>query len=179
MVSKSKRLQSECVNMLMICLCKKLHKCNSNNSQVITIKLTAKFRFHATVSFYTRVKNLTNIWVCCLHSTINYFDESFISFKDVLLWIISVQWIKWHHMTSSPQICACAMLSLLRVGSFVLSIFSSSLLSEDIKIEIYKSVILPVVLYECETLSLTWRKNIDWRHFRTRSCGKFYPKERK
>jgi len=64
-------------------------------------------------------------------------------------------------MTSSPQICACAMLSLLRVGSFVLSIFSSSLLSEDIKIEIYKSVILPVVLYECETLSLTWRKNID------------------
>ena len=93
--------------------------------------------------------------------------------------IISVQWIKWHHMTSSSHICAYAILSLLRVGSFVLSIFSSSLLSENIEIQIYKYVISPVVLYECETLSLTWRKNIDWKHSRTGSCGKFYLKREK
>jgi len=82
------------------------------------------------------------------------------------------------HDLQLTNLC-CAMLSLLRVGSFVLSIFSSSLLSENIKIQMYKSVILPVVLYECETLSLTWRKVIGWRHSRTGSCGKFYPKREK
>jgi hypothetical protein len=34
-------------------------------------------------------------------------------------------------------------------------ILSSHLLSKNIKIRIYKTIILPVVLYGCETLSLT------------------------
>ena len=35
---------------------------------------------------------------------------------------------------------------------------SSSLLSTNIRIKIYKSIILPVVLYGCETWSVTLRK---------------------
>jgi hypothetical protein len=35
---------------------------------------------------------------------------------------------------------------------------SSPLLSKNIKIRIYKSIILPVVLYGCETWSLTLRE---------------------
>jgi hypothetical protein len=43
----------------------------------------------------------------------------------------------------------------------VQNLLSSCLLYRNVKIKIYKSVILPVVLYGCETLSLTLRKNID------------------
>jgi hypothetical protein len=35
---------------------------------------------------------------------------------------------------------------------------SSSLLSKNLKIKIYRSIILPVVLYGCETWSLTLRE---------------------
>jgi len=35
---------------------------------------------------------------------------------------------------------------------------SSSLLSKNLKIKIYKTIILPVVLYGCKTLSLTIRE---------------------
>jgi len=35
---------------------------------------------------------------------------------------------------------------------------SSSLLSKKLKIKIYRTIILPVVLYECETWSLTLRE---------------------
>jgi len=35
---------------------------------------------------------------------------------------------------------------------------SSRLLSKNLKIKIYRNIILPVVLYECETWSLTWRE---------------------
>jgi hypothetical protein len=37
-------------------------------------------------------------------------------------------------------------------------IFEARLVSKNVKIEIYKSIILPVVLYECETSSLTLRE---------------------
>jgi hypothetical protein len=39
----------------------------------------------------------------------------------------------------------------------VQNLLSSRLLSKNIKIRIYKSIILPVVLYGCETWSLTLR----------------------
>ena len=38
------------------------------------------------------------------------------------------------------------------------NILSSSLLSENLKIKIYRTIILPVVLYGCETWSLTFRE---------------------
>jgi hypothetical protein len=43
----------------------------------------------------------------------------------------------------------------------VQDLLSSRLLSRNVKIEIYKTIILPVVLYGCETWSLTLRKSID------------------
>ncbi|PNF29011.1 hypothetical protein B7P43_G14712, partial [Cryptotermes secundus] len=45
---------------------------------------------------------------------------------------------------------------------------SSRLLSKNIKIRIYKTIILPVVLYGCETLSLTLREEHRLRVFENR-----------
>jgi hypothetical protein len=47
----------------------------------------------------------------------------------------------------------------------VQNIFSSCLISEQLKIKIYKTVILPVVLYGCETWSLTLREKQRLRVF--------------
>jgi hypothetical protein len=38
-------------------------------------------------------------------------------------------------------------------------------LSKNVKIRIYKTIILPVVLYECETWSLTLREEVRLRAF--------------
>jgi len=40
----------------------------------------------------------------------------------------------------------------------VQNLLSSRLLSKNLKIKIYRTIILPVVLYGCETLSLTLRE---------------------
>ena len=40
----------------------------------------------------------------------------------------------------------------------VQNLLSSSMLSKNLKIEIYRTIILPVVLYGCETWSLTLRE---------------------
>jgi hypothetical protein len=42
---------------------------------------------------------------------------------------------------------------------------SSCLLSKNIKVKIYKTIILPVVLYGCETCSLTLREERRLRVF--------------
>ena len=65
------------------------------------------------------------------------------------------------------------MLAIIRCRNFV----SSRLLSKNLKIKIYGTIILPVVLYGCETWSLTLREErklrvsenmISRRIFRTR-----------
>ena len=38
------------------------------------------------------------------------------------------------------------------------NLLSSSLLSKNLKIKIYRSIILLIVLYGCETWSLTWKE---------------------
>ena len=43
----------------------------------------------------------------------------------------------------------------------------SSFLSENLKIQIYKTIILPVVVYGCETWSLTLREELRLRVFET------------
>ena len=48
------------------------------------------------------------------------------------------------------------------------NILSSSLLSKNIKIKIYRTTILPVVLYGCETWSLTLRDERRLRVFENR-----------
>jgi hypothetical protein len=45
-----------------------------------------------------------------------------------------------------------------RLNASVQNLLSSQLLSKNLKIRIYKTIILPVVLYGCETWSLTLRE---------------------
>ena len=47
----------------------------------------------------------------------------------------------------------------------VQNLLSSRLLSKNLKINIYRTTILPVVVYGCETWSLTWRKECRLRVF--------------
>jgi hypothetical protein len=59
----------------------------------------------------------------------------------------------------------------------VQSLLSSCLLSRNIKVKIYKTVILPVVLYGCKTWSLTLREEHRLRVFENRVLrGIFGPK---
>jgi hypothetical protein len=54
---------------------------------------------------------------------------------------------------------------------------SSCLLSRNLKVKIYKTIILPVVLYRCETWSLTLREKHRRRVFETRALRRtFGPK---
>ena len=48
------------------------------------------------------------------------------------------------------------------------NLLSSSLLSKNLKIKIHRTIILPVVLYGCETLSLTLREEPRLRVFENR-----------
>jgi hypothetical protein len=50
----------------------------------------------------------------------------------------------------------------------VQSLKSSRLLSRNVKVKIYKTIILPVVLYGCETWSLTLREEHRLRMFENR-----------
>ena len=60
----------------------------------------------------------------------------------------------------------------LKVGNAcyysVQNLLSSSLLSKKLKIKIYRTIILPVVLYGCETWSLTLREERRLRVFENR-----------
>ena len=49
----------------------------------------------------------------------------------------------------------------------VQALLSSRLLSKNLKIKIYKTIILPVVLYGCEARSLTLREDRRLRVFKT------------
>jgi hypothetical protein len=57
----------------------------------------------------------------------------------------------------------------------VQNLLSSRLLSKIIKIRIYKTIILPVVLYGCETFSLTFREEHRLRVFENRVLRIFGP----
>jgi hypothetical protein len=58
----------------------------------------------------------------------------------------------------------------------VQKLLSSRLLSKNIKIRIYKTIILPVVLYGCQTWSLTLREEHRLRMFENRVLRIFGPK---
>jgi len=51
---------------------------------------------------------------------------------------------------------------------------SSSLLSKNIKIKIYRTIILPIVLYGCETWSLTLREEDRLRVFENRVLRRIF-----
>jgi hypothetical protein len=60
----------------------------------------------------------------------------------------------------------------------VQNLLSSRLLSKNIKIRIYKRIILPVVLYGCETLSLTLREEHRLREFENRMLRRIFGPKR-
>jgi hypothetical protein len=62
---------------------------------------------------------------------------------------------------------------------FSLQIFlSSRLLSKNLKLRIYKTIILPVVLYGCETWSLTLREEHKLRVFKNRVLSRIFGPKR-
>jgi len=62
--------------------------------------------------------------------------------------------------------------SRLKLGNVcyysVQNLLSSSLLSKTLKIKVYRTIVLPVVLYGCETWSLTLREECRLRVFENR-----------
>jgi hypothetical protein len=60
----------------------------------------------------------------------------------------------------------------------VQSLLSSRLLSRNIKVKIYKTTILPVVLYGCETWSLTLREEHRLRVFENRVLRRIFEPKR-
>jgi hypothetical protein len=60
----------------------------------------------------------------------------------------------------------------------VQSLLSSRLLSRNVKVNVYKTIILPVVLYGCETWSLTLREGHRLRVFENRVLRRIFGPER-
>jgi len=60
----------------------------------------------------------------------------------------------------------------------VQNLLSSSLLSKNLKIKIYRTIILPVVFYGCETWSLTLREERRLRVFENRVLRKVFGPKR-
>jgi hypothetical protein len=60
----------------------------------------------------------------------------------------------------------------------VQNLLSSSLLSKNLKIKIYRIIILPVVLYGCETWSPTLREERRLRVFENRLLSRIFGPKR-
>ena len=60
----------------------------------------------------------------------------------------------------------------------ILLLVSSSLLSKKLKIKIHRNIILPVVLYGCETWSLTLREERRLRVFENRVLRRVFGPKR-
>ena len=64
------------------------------------------------------------------------------------------------------------------VANKELNLLSSSLLSTNLKIKIYRTISLPLVLYECETWSLTLREGRRLRVFENRVLKRIFGPKR-
>ena len=60
----------------------------------------------------------------------------------------------------------------------VQNLLSSSLLFKNLKIKIYRTIILPVVLYECETWSLTLKEEHRLRVYENRVLRRVFGPKR-
>jgi hypothetical protein len=58
------------------------------------------------------------------------------------------------------------------------SLLSSRLLSRNVKVKVYKTIILPVVLYGCETWSVTLREEHRLRVFENRVLSRIFGPKR-
>jgi len=69
-------------------------------------------------------------------------------------------------------------LAAVCISNSVQTLLSSSLLSKNLKNKIYKSIILPVVLYGCETWSLILREERRLRVFENRMLRRMFGSKR-
>ena len=60
----------------------------------------------------------------------------------------------------------------------VQNLLSSSLLCKNLKIKVYRTIILPVILYGCETWSLTLREEHRLRLFENRALRRIFGHKR-
>jgi len=60
----------------------------------------------------------------------------------------------------------------------VQNLLSSSLLSKNLKFKIYRTIILPVVLYGCGTWSLMWREECRLKAFENRVLRRIFGPKR-
>jgi hypothetical protein len=76
------------------------------------------------------------------------------------------------------NITKCKIKSRLKSGNAsyhsVQNVLSSSLLSKNVKIKIYRNIILPVVLYGCEIWSLTLREECRLRVFENKVLRRIF-----
>jgi hypothetical protein len=64
------------------------------------------------------------------------------------------------------------------LATFLSRVFSSRLLHRNVQVKIYKTIILPVVLYGCETWSLTLREEHRLRVFENRVLMRIFGSKR-
>ena len=78
--------------------------------------------------------------------------------------------------TDRPEMAVKYGACTLRAGLLRLKIgsVSSKFLSKNLKIRIYRNIILPVVLYGCETWSLTLREERKLRVFENRVLRRIF-----
>ena len=70
------------------------------------------------------------------------------------------------------------MSTQLQVTNIIITIIINNKLSKNLKIKIYRTIILPVVLYGCETWSLTLREEQRLRVFENRVLRRIFGPKR-
>jgi len=85
---------------------------------------------------------------------------------------------QWHSIYYNTNSIQEEIKSSLKSGNayyhLVQDRLSSRLLSKNIKIKIYRTIILPVVLCECETWSLSFREECRLRVFENRNLRRIF-----
>ena len=110
------------------------------------------------------------------------------SSRTVIIWRINGNPTTEHCVSTSRVPCADISLSIcisrlgegskIRIQFFFARVFSSTLQSKNLKIKIYRTTILPVVLYGCETWSLTLREERRLRVFENRVLRRIFGPKR-
>jgi hypothetical protein len=139
-------------------------------TQVKSLKYITILRSHQLINFKSLVQIACTVSFMSRHQTAgqsNYIRVANKSFEKVVKF-------KYLGSTLTDQNCiheeiSCRLNSGNACYHAVQNLLSSCLLSISVKIKIYKTIILPVVLYECEAWSLTLREEHRLRVFENRS----------